>query len=331
MELAKNGMGNISPNPMVGCVIVHDDRVIGEGWHQQYGGPHAEVHAINSVVDKSLLNRSTLYVTLEPCSHTGKTPPCADLLIQNEVKKVVIANVDSNPQVGGTGMEKLKAAGIEVVTGILENEGREFNRRFFTFMEKKRPYIILKWAQTADGFIARKDYDSKWISGEESRKLVHKWRAEEPGIMVATHTAKYDNPRLDVRDWSGNNPIRIVIDKYLELTDELNLFDRSTPTICYNLKKNEEHDGLTYVKVDKDDLLKNILYDLYKRGIQSILVEGGAALHKNFINQYLWDEARVFVSKNTFGGGIDAARIPLPLKEELIGEDKLLTYRNKKD
>ncbi|QSE98426.1 bifunctional diaminohydroxyphosphoribosylaminopyrimidine deaminase/5-amino-6-(5-phosphoribosylamino)uracil reductase RibD [Fulvivirga lutea] len=330
LELASNGLGYVSPNPMVGCVIVHNNKIIGEGWHRKYGEAHAEVNAINSVKDKSKLSESTVYVTLEPCAHTGKTPPCADLLIEHSVNKVVIANVDTNPLVGGKGIEKLRNAGIEVETGRMEEEGRELNRRFFTFIEKKRPYVLLKWAQTADGYIARKDYDSKWISGEESRKLVHKWRSEEPGIMVATHTAKYDNPRLDVRDWSGNNPVRIVIDKNLELPQNLNLFDGTIPTLCYNMKKHEEQGAITYVKVSENDLLDNILTDLYERGIQSVLVEGGAALHKNFIDEYLWDEARVFVSKNTFGGGIDAARISLPFQEELIGEDKLLVYRNKK-
>lgn len=328
LELARNGLGKVSPNPMVGCVIVHNDKIIGEGWHQLYGEAHAEVNAINAVENKSILTESTVYVTLEPCTHHGKTPPCADLLAKNKISKVVIACVDSNPLVGGKGIEKLRAAGIEVVTGILEEEARELNKRFFTFIEKKRPYVILKWAQTADGFIARKDYDSKWISGEESRKLVHKWRSEEDGIMVATHTAKYDNPRLDVRDWSGDNPVRIVIDKKLELPATLNLFDGSVPTLCYNLIRAEKLDNVEYVKISGQDMLDNILSNLYERGIQSVIVEGGAALHKNFIDEYIWDEARVFVSPNTFGGGIDAARISLPYKEELIGEDKLLVYRN---
>lgn len=328
LELARNGLGKVSPNPMVGCVIVHNDKIIGEGWHQLYGEAHAEVNAINAVENKSILTESTVYVTLEPCTHHGKTPPCADLLAKNKISKVVIACVDSNPLVGGKGIEKLRAAGIEVVTGILEEEARELNKRFFTFIEKKRPYVILKWAQTADGFIARKDYDSKWISGEESRKLVHKWRSEEDGIMVATHTAKYDNPRLDVRDWSGDNPVRIVIDKKLELPTTLNLFDGSVPTLCYNLIRAEKLDNVEYVKISGQDMLDNILSNLYERGIQSVIVEGGAALHKNFIDEYIWDEARVFVSPNTFGGGIDAARISLPYKEELIGEDKLLVYRN---
>ena len=329
LELASKGLGTVSPNPMVGCVIVNNDKIIGEGWHQKFGEPHAEVNAIESVKDKSLLTKSTVYVTLEPCSHQGKTPPCADLLVKHRVKEVKIANVDSNPLVAGSGVKRLEENGIKVTTGILEAEGRELNKRFFTFIEKKRPYIILKWAQTTDGFIARKDYDSKWISGPQSRKLVHKWRTEEAGIMVATHTAKYDNPNLNARDWEGENPVRIVIDKKLELPDSLNLFDGIIPTLCYNIKKNRSCNGVEWIKVHKETLIEQLLDDLYQRGIQSVFVEGGAALHKSLINARLWDEARVFVADTIFGGGIDAARISLPHQQELIGQDKLLVYRNK--
>ncbi len=329
-DLARLGKGRVSPNPMVGCVIVYDDKIIGEGWHQQYGQPHAEVNAIASVKNKSLLPKSTVYVNLEPCAHHGKTPPCADMLIANHVGAVKIANVDANPLVGGKGIQKLKEAGISVTAGILEEEGRALNRRFFTYIEKKRPYIILKWAQTQDGFIARKDYDSKWISGEASRKLVHKWRAEEDAIMVATHTAQYDNPRLDVRDWSGTSPIRVVIDKKLELPATLNLFDGTVKTLCYNLKKSEKSANCEYIKLEEEHLLQNIMADLYSRQIQTVIVEGGAALHKNLIDAQLWDEARVFVSNTIFGGGIDAARLALPVKQEIIEDDKLLVYINKK-
>ena len=330
LELALNGQGSVSPNPLVGCVIVKNDRIIGEGWHKQYGGPHAEVHAVQSVDSDELIAGGTVYVNLEPCAHYGKTPPCAELLISKQVSRVVIANKDPNPLVAGKGLAMLKEAGIEVVTGVLEDQGQELNRRFFTYIEKKRPYVILKWAQTADGFIARKDFDSKWISGELSRKLVHKWRAEEDAIMVATHTARYDNPRLDVRDWSGRNPLRVVIDKKLELSPSLHLFDSSTPTLLYNTVKTETTDNLEWVRVDEHDMLDNILNDLYSRNIQSVIVEGGAALHKNFVDEYIWDEARVFISPNTFGGGIDAARITSPYTEDRVGDDKLLVYRNKK-
>ncbi len=226
IELAQLGIGAVSPNPRVGCLVVHDNKIIGEGWHQKFGEAHAEVNAINSVKDLSLLKESTIYVNLEPCSHEGKTPPCSDLLIKHQVKKVVIANTDTNPLVAGRGVEKLKKAGIAIMTGVLEKEGRELNRRFFTFMEKKRPYIILKWAQTSDGFIAQKNFESKWITNELSRQLVHRWRSEEDAVLVGTRTASHDNPSLTVRDWSGRNPTRIVIDRFLRLNDKLQLFDK---------------------------------------------------------------------------------------------------------
>ncbi|MEQ9412696.1 MAG: bifunctional diaminohydroxyphosphoribosylaminopyrimidine deaminase/5-amino-6-(5-phosphoribosylamino)uracil reductase RibD, partial [Cyclobacteriaceae bacterium] len=209
MELAKNGIGHVSPNPLVGCVIVYEGKIIGEGWHGKYGEAHAEVNAVNAVADKSILNGAAVYVNLEPCAHTGKTPPCADLLVKHKVKRVVIANVDPNPLVAGKGIAKLKDAGVEVLTGVLEEAGRELNKRFFTFLKHKRPFVILKWAQTSDGFIARENFDSKWISNEYSRKLVHKWRTEEDSILVGYNTALYDNPKLTARDWTGRNPVRI--------------------------------------------------------------------------------------------------------------------------
>ncbi|HEY5824526.1 MAG TPA: bifunctional diaminohydroxyphosphoribosylaminopyrimidine deaminase/5-amino-6-(5-phosphoribosylamino)uracil reductase RibD, partial [Cyclobacteriaceae bacterium] len=202
-ELAQIGIGQVSPNPRVGAVVAHDGKILGEGWHKKYGEAHAEVNAILSVKDHSLLKESTVYVNLEPCSHFGRTPPCADLLIRHQVKKVVICNVDPNPLVAGQGINKLRDAGIEVVAGVLEAEGRKLNKRFFTLIEKQRPYIILKWAQTADGFVARENYESKWISNDFSRQLVHQWRSEEDAILVGTKTAAHDNPQLDVRDWSG--------------------------------------------------------------------------------------------------------------------------------
>jgi diaminohydroxyphosphoribosylaminopyrimidine deaminase/5-amino-6-(5-phosphoribosylamino)uracil reductase len=234
LELALLGMGSVSPNPMVGCVIIHHDKIVGEGWHKQYGEAHAEVNAIATIADKSLLKECTVYVNLEPCSHFGKTPPCADLLIEHRVKKVVVANLDSNPLVASEGVKKLRTAGIEVITGILEKEGRELNKRFFTFMEKQRPYIMLKWAETSDGFIARENFDSKWISNEYSRQLVHKWRAENDAVLVGTKTAFHDNPELNVRDWSGRNPVRIVLDRFLRLSEKLHVFDRKQKTLCYN-------------------------------------------------------------------------------------------------
>jgi len=307
LELASLGRGRVSPNPMVGCVIVHQDRIIGEGWHQRYGDSHAEVNAVASVVDQSLLPESTAYVTLEPCSHFGKTPPCADLLIRHGLRRVVICNTDSNPLVSGNGINQLRQAGIEVSTGVLEREGRALNSRFFTFMEKKRPYIILKWAETADGFIARSNYDSKWISHPLSRKLVHQWRAEEDAIMVGTRTAQYDNPRLNVRDWSGKDPIRVVLDKQLQLDPALHLFDQSQPTFCFNLMKGEEQGRIEYVLLEEGrEVVSQILDHLYRRKVQSLIVEGGSVLLQSFIHQKLWDEIRLFKSRQALGEGIMA-------------------------
>jgi diaminohydroxyphosphoribosylaminopyrimidine deaminase/5-amino-6-(5-phosphoribosylamino)uracil reductase len=328
LELAQIGRGFVSPNPMVGCVIVYKDHIIGEGWHKKYGDWHAEVNAIQAVKDPAILKESTVYVTLEPCSHFGKTPPCADLLIKHQVRKVVICNIDTNPLVGGKGIIKLRQAGIDVQTGVLEAEGRLLNKRFFTFMEKKRPFIILKWAQTADGFIAREDYNSKWISNALSRKLVHKWRAEEDAILVGTNTALYDNPQLNVRDWSGKDPVRLVIDLQLRLPQQLHLFDQKQSTICYNLIKDDEHQNLAWVKVQqKTHLIREIMEDLYTRKIQSVIVEGGSKLLNSFIDLHLWDEARIFVSKQVFGKGIEAPSVKGILQESAsIKDDQFSLY-----
>lgn len=328
LELAKLGRGHVSPNPLVGSVIVHDGEIIGEGWHKKYGEAHAEVNAVRSVDDKTRLLHSTVYVNLEPCSHTGKTPPCADMLIEYKVKKVVIANLDSNPLVAGDGVKKLRAAGIDVVTGILEKQGRDLNRRFFTFMEKNRPYTILKWAETADGFVARENFDSKWISNEHARQLVHKWRTEEDAILVGTRTAAYDNPQLNVRDWSGRNPVRVVIDRYLRLSSRLHLFDRKQPTICYNVLKHEEHENLSLIRIDEDNFIHNLLQDLYHRKIQSVIIEGGASTLAMFIENNLWDEARIFVAPQKFNKGIAAPAHPGVLTEQhILAGDILNIYR----
>lgn len=330
-ELATQGLGQVSPNPMVGCVIVHDGKIIGEGWHQKYGEAHAEVNAVNSVADKSLLKDSTVYVTLEPCAHFGKTPPCADLLVGHKVKRVVIANKDPFPLVNGGGIEKLQYAGAAVEIGVLAEKGREINKRFFSAVEKGRPYIILKWAQTADGFIAHENFDSKWISNEHSRRLVHKWRAEEDAILVGTNTARHDNPSLNVRDWRGKHPLRLVLDKKLGLDSKLNLFDRSIPTVCYNLEKDEVANNLVFKKVSEKNIIPDILSDLHDRKIQSLIVEGGSALINSFLDTNLWDEARVFTAKNTFGSGIDAPRVAGKLwRNEQIKGDQLNIILNEK-
>lgn len=326
LELAEWGRGYVSPNPLVGCVIVHEDRIIGEGWHREYGGPHAEVNAVNSVENQALLSESTVYVTLEPCAHWGKTPPCANLLVEKKVKKVVIAATDSNPLVGGRGIEILKNAGIEVETGILEKDARWQNRRFFAQIEKQGPYVILKWAQTQDGFVARENFDSKWISNSHSRQLVHKWRAEEDAILVGKNTAAYDNPRLDVRDWMGKNPIRVVLDSKLELSSELNLFDQSIPTLVFNALKSDNKDNLAWIKLP-EITPETVLKELHSRQIQSLIVEGGSQVIHQFIQSGLWDEARIFTAPTQFRRGISAPRLNQNPSETLsIDTDRLDIY-----
>jgi diaminohydroxyphosphoribosylaminopyrimidine deaminase/5-amino-6-(5-phosphoribosylamino)uracil reductase len=330
MELASLGLGSVSPNPMVGCVVVHGEEIIGEGYHEEYGKAHAEPNAIASVKYPDLIPSSTVYVTLEPCAHWGKTPPCANLLVDKKVKKVVIGTVDTNPLVGGKGIQLLKEAGIEVVTGVLDKQVREQNRRFFTFMEKNRPYVILKWAQTKDGFIARENYDSKWISNPYSRQMVHKWRSEEDAIMVGTLTAKYDNPQLNVRGWEGKNPIRIVVDRNLNLNSELHLFDQSQKTVCYNQIRTEKSENLERIKLPIGFGIDHILKDLFERKIQSLIVEGGAQLLNKFIQENLWDEARVFTGQVQFGKGIPAPKLIEAREQEefeIIG-DRLSMWRN---
>ncbi|MBX9853236.1 MAG: bifunctional diaminohydroxyphosphoribosylaminopyrimidine deaminase/5-amino-6-(5-phosphoribosylamino)uracil reductase RibD [Cytophagaceae bacterium] len=332
-DLAENGRGKVSPNPMVGCVIVKNDKIISEGFHQIYGGPHAEVNAINAVNDKEQLKDATLYVNLEPCSHFGKTPPCADLIIQYPFERVVVCNSDPNPLVSGKGIEKIKSAGIKVSEGVLYEEGRKLNARFFTYMEKKRPYVILKWAETEDGFIAREDLTSKWISNDLSRKLVHKWRAEEDAIIVGANTVLCDNPRLNVRDWQGKNPLRVFIDNDLKVPSTFNLFDGSQPTVCYNKIKSEKSAGLEYVSLKEGrDGISFILEDLYSRKIQSLIVEGGRKLLTSFIDSGNWDEIRVFKSKNIFEKGIAAPEFKGRLIEEQgIDNDQLLIYKNPRE
>ena len=330
-ELARLGFGMVSPNPMVGCVIVHNGHVIGEGWHRIFGGPHAEVHAVHSVKDRKLLRESTVYVTLEPCAHYGKTPPCAVLLAEQRVKRVVICNTDPNPLVAGKGMTIMKRAGITVEQGLLEDEGYELNRRFFSFFQKKRPYVILKWAETSDGYIARENYDSKWISNEISRKLVHKWRAEEDAILVGKNTAKTDDPALTVRDWTGKNPLRLVIDPRLELSPSLRLFDGEAATVCYNLKESRQSEKVDFIRCRADHFLEDIMVDLYRREIQSVMIEGGAATLDHFFQAGLWDEARRFQAPSTFGGGITAPAIrhaDLVSSTSFTG-DELTVFRKK--
>lgn len=328
-DIAQNGQGQVSPNPMVGCVIVHQNKIIGEGWHQKYGEAHAEVNAIKSISNLDVLPESTVYINLEPCSHFGKTPPCVDLLIKHKFKKVVISNTDPNPKVAGKGLAKLQEQGIETETGILEAEGAMLNRRFFTFFEKNRPYILLKWAETADGFIARENFDSKWISNEISRMWVHQWRSEEDAVLVGKNTAQYDNPQLNVRDWEGRNPIRLVIDPHRRLDSNLNLFDQSIPTLCYNFVENRQLHNLEFVKINPHHFLPSLLQDLYKREIQSILVEGGAQLLQSFIEANLWDEVRILKSQTTFGSGLSAPKFSGVLSQtRRVIDDQYFEYDN---
>lgn len=333
IELAYLGKGKVSPNPMVGCVIVREGKIIGEGWHQAYGGPHAEANAVNSIADKGSIQGSDVYVTLEPCAHHGKTPPCADLLADLKVKNVFIANLDINPLVKGKGIERLVQGRIHVELGLLENEGKILNKRFFTFHLKKRPYVILKWAQTSDRFIARSNYDSKWISNVYSRQLVHKWRAEEDGVVVGSATAIYDNPRLDIRDWKGDfrQPVRIAVDPDLKIPKDHALFDGSLKTIIYNLRKSGTDRNVQWIMLDKENFLQNILSDLHKNQIHSVMVEGGAFMLNSFIAADLWDEARIFTSNQTFGDGIKAPDLHHARLEEkmTIFEDDLHFFLNR--
>lgn len=336
LQLAVNGRQNVAPNPMVGCVIVHQGKIIGEGYHQIYGGPHAEVNAINSVSDKSLLLESTLYVNLEPCAHHGKTPPCSDLIIEMKIPKVVIGCQDDFEKVSGKGIEKMRKAGIEVITGIMEKESLELNKRFFIFHKKKRPYILLKWAETIDGYIdidrSHGDKGISWITHPYLRIPVHKWRSEEMAIMIGTNTAENDNPSLNIRDWAGKNPIRIVLDRDLSLPENLNIFDRKIQTYVVSERKRENTKNLSFIQLSFDNnLLKNLLIELYNLDIQSLIVEGGRQLLQSFIDQNLWDEARVFVGNKTFGSG---AKGPL-IRQKMVkfcqfGQDRILYFQNEK-
>jgi len=331
LDLARLGSGHARPNPLVGCVVTHEGRIIGEGWHRQYGGPHAEVNALASVENQELLKHSRVYVTLEPCAHHGKTPPCADLLIAKGVPEVVICNDDPFPLVAGRGIDKLRVAGVRVETGLLAEEGRWLNRRFFTFHEKKRPYLVLKWAETADGFLAGRYYQQVQISGEQARLLTHQWRAEEAAILVGTRTALHDNPRLNVRDWPGPQPLRVVIDKNLSLPPSHHVLDRSQPTRLYTYRERPHAENLAHVTLSEaDDLLPQVLQDLWQQSVQSVLVEGGPTVLNALINAGLWDEIRIFKSPLKLGQGIAAPAVGLNNLREVqtVGPDKLYWYVN---
>lgn len=336
LELGAKALREVAPNPMVGSVIIHEGKTIGEGYHVFYGKEHAEVHAIRSVKDKHLLKQSTLYVNLEPCSHFGKTPPCADLIIKHEIPHVVIGSMDTNSLVAGQGIEKLKKAGIKVELGVLEGECRELNKRFFTHHEKHRPYIILKWAQTTDGFIDYKRLLSDkekalQITNEASQRLVHQWRSEEQAIIVGTNTTLLDNPQLTVRMISGKNPLRITIDRSLKIPGDYHLLDKSTPTLIFTeSEKAESEINMEYVVIDFTiPIVPQILHELYKRNIRSLLVEGGTTLLNSFIQSGFWDEANLFISEKKINTGVYAPLlIEKPIHTEDVDGDSLLRFRN---
>ena len=330
ITLARKGILNVSPNPMVGCVIVYNDEIIGEGYHKEYGKSHAEVNAIKSVKDKSLLSKSTLYVNLEPCCHHGKTPPCTDLIIKHNFSKVVIGCIDPFSEVSGKGIKKLKDNSIEVVHGVLEEKCKDLNRRFFYFHKYKRPYIILKWAKSKDNYIAPINQEKPfWMTSKESKTLVHNWRAEEDAILVGRKTVTADNPSLTVRMCEGKNPIRLVIDKSLSLDNNYNIFDDHAETLVFNNIKSDTVSNTIYVKIDFNNLIEEILNELYKRNILSLIVEGGAITINSFIENNLYDEIRLFTTEKVLENGILSPQIPniKMTKTTIINKDKLEVYK----
>jgi diaminohydroxyphosphoribosylaminopyrimidine deaminase / 5-amino-6-(5-phosphoribosylamino)uracil reductase len=339
LKLALKGMGNVAPNPMVGCVIVHDGKIIGEGYHRQYGTAHAEANAVKKVKNKRLLRNAALYVNLEPCAHVGKTPPCADLILRHRIPRVVIGCMDSNPKVKGEGIKRLREQGVEVTVGVLEQECRSLNKRFFTFFEKKRPYIILKWAQTADGFMDQVRTPGTQgplqVSSTASKKRTHQWRSEEQGILVGTATALLDDPQLNVRRVGGKNPVRMVIDKDLVVPGHARLLDGKQPTLVFTAKKQNDRHNIHYVKIPFNGemaALGPLLNRLYERRIISLIIEGGGQLLNSFIAEGLWDEARVFVSKKKIGNGVKAPALEVPWSRTFrSGPDQVFFYPSKKN
>ena len=330
IRLARKGALDVSPNPMVGCVIVNDGEIIGEGYHKEYGKNHAEVNAINSVNDKSLLKNSILYVNLEPCCHHGKTPPCTDLIIKYNIPKVVIGCIDTFSKVSGQGIKKLKDNSVEVIYGVLEKDCIELNKRFFCYHIKKRPYIILKWAKSKDNFIAPINQEKPfWMTCEKSKKLVHSWRAEEDAILVGRKTVVADNPSLTVRMSAGKNPLRIVIDKELKLNEKSNVFDDQAETIVFNNIKSTIVDKTTYLKADFNNLNQDILNQLYNRDILSVIIEGGAITINSFIEKNLYDEIRVFTTDKILKKGVNSPELPdiNLIETSIINNDKLEVYK----
>lgn len=335
MQIAKNGIGTTRPNPSVGAVIVYQNKIIGEGFTSAHGENHAEVNAINAVENKSLLKEATIFVTLEPCSHFGKTPPCADLIVKHQLKQVVIGCLDSNSLVAGKGVSHLENAGINVIVGVLETECRMHHKRFFKVQENKRPYIILKWAETKDGFvapIAKNEIKPIFISNTYSQQLVHKLRSAEHAILVGTKTVLADNPKLNIRSWSGENPIRVVLDNTLRIPKNSNILDGSTKTIIITSAKDKNivsSKNLIFEEIDfSKNIAKQVCEVLSKYQIQSLIVEGGTQTLQTFIDEKLWDEAMVFVGNTSFVKGVKSPIITKEFKEEFIESDVLKRYTN---
>lgn len=329
IDLAKKATGNTYPNPLVGSVIVHNRMIIGEGYHKKAGEPHAEINAINSVKNPELLKESTIYVSLEPCAHFGKTPPCALKLREVGFKKVVIGILDSHDKVNGKGKKILKDAGIEVVSGVLEEECRELNKRFFTYHRKKRPYIILKWAESKDGFID-KDFQPTKISNPVVNQWVHKLRAEENAILVGTKTALADNPSLTVRNVVGKNPVRILIDFDLKVPKTFNIYNNEATTLVFNQLRNEETENIHFIKITKENFFEELIDKLYDFGIQSIIVEGGRQTLEQFLEKNLWDEMFIIKNENLIlENGTPAPSFNgKPLKMKKIRDNVIEFYRN---
>lgn len=343
-ELALQGLGRTYPNPMVGSVIVHDGRIIGEGYHHTIGEAHAEVNAIQSVKDKSLLRDSTLYVNLEPCSHHGKTPPCSNFIVDQEIPRVVIGIGDPSDKVSGKGIDIMKRGGCDVRTGLLEEECLEVNKRFFTLHEKQRPYIILKWAQTIDGFIDKDrgpndPIQPNWITNQQSKRVVHKWRAEEQAILIGSVTALKDNPQLNVREWSGEHPLRFLLDRDFDVNENYRIIHDDLPSVVYvdqsvpekKLSAMERY-AVEFVRLDfSRNILNQLMEDLYKREISSIIIEGGGYTLNHFISMDLWDEARIFVGDKIFHKGVKAPDFPSAEYEKFdFEETRLYLIRNNK-
>ena len=335
MQIAKNGIGTTHPNPSVGAVIVYQNKIIGEGFTSPHGENHAEVNAINAVENKSLLKEATIFVTLEPCSHFGKTPPCADLIVKHQLKQVVIGCLDSNSLVAGKGVSHLENAGINVIVGVLETECRMHHKRFFKVQENKRPYIILKWAETNDGFVApitKNEIKPIFISNTYSQQLVHKLRSAEHAILVGTKTVLADNPKLNIRSWSGENPIRVVLDNTLRIPKNSNILDGSAKTIVITASRDKNivsSNNLIFEEIDfSKNIAKQVCEVLSKYQIQSLIVEGGTQTLQTFIDEKLWDEAMVFVGNTSFVKGVKSPIITKEFKEEFIESDVLKRYTN---